>query len=146
MNNIVAQQKASTSQDQKMAGCFLELCHHLDLIPIPLKPKSKVPLVKWSDDSRKPTPIELGTWASKPGVNWGVRCGENLAVIDCDSEGAYLNFTATHKLPDCPVVKTGRGYQSGRGCGRFWQAHRKGKGSHQHPEATQAPQCDRCPL
>ncbi len=43
MNNLAAQQKASTYQDQEMAGCFLEAFRHLDLIPIPLKPKSKVP-------------------------------------------------------------------------------------------------------
>ncbi len=111
MNNIVAQQKASSFQDKQMAGCLLELCHHLDLIPIPLKPKSKVPLVKWSDESWKPSPVEIEAWASKPGLNWGVRCGEKLAVIDCDSEDAYFSFITTHELPpDCPIVKTGRGY------------------------------------
>ena len=105
MNNLVAQQKASTYQNQRMAGRFLELFHHLDLIPIPLKPKSKIPLVKWSDESWKPTPVELEAWASKPGVNWGVLCGENLAVIDFDSEDDYFGIiTALELPPDCPVV------------------------------------------
>jgi len=109
MNNLVAQQKASTYQNQRMAGRFLELFHHLDLIPIPLKPKSKVPLVKWSDESWKPTPVELEAWASKLGVNWGVLCGDSLAVIDCDSPDAHFSFITTLELlPDCSVLKTDR--------------------------------------
>ena len=43
MENIVAQQKA-LSQEQEGAGCLFELCHCLNLVPIPLKPKSKGPL------------------------------------------------------------------------------------------------------
>ena len=110
MNNIVAERKASTSEAPLSAGCLFEICDRLDLTPVPLKPKSKVSLVRWSDESWKPSPVELEVWASKPGINWGVRCGENLAVIDLESEDEYLNFTAAHKLPpDCPVVKTGRG-------------------------------------
>lgn len=66
MNNIVAQQKASTSQAAALVGCLFDVCHRLDLTPIPLKPKSKIPLVRWSDDSWKPTPVEPETWASKP--------------------------------------------------------------------------------
>ena len=68
MNNIVAQQKASTYQPQNMVGYPLEFCYHFDLVPIPLKPKSRIPLVRWSDDSWKPAPVEPETWSSKPVV------------------------------------------------------------------------------
>lgn len=111
MNNIIVERKASTSQAAPLVGCLFRLFHRLDLTPIPPKPKSKVPLVQWSDDGWKPTPAELEAWASKPGINCGVRCGQNLAVIDCDSEDAYFGFITTHELPpDCPIVKPGRGY------------------------------------
>jgi len=111
MNNIVAQQEAYTSLAQGVIGFPFELYHRLELVLIPLKPKSKVPLVRWSDENWKPSLVEIEAWASKQGINWGVRCGQNLAVIDCDSESAFRNFTATHRLTsDCPVVKTGRGY------------------------------------
>jgi len=110
MENIVAQQKA-LSQEQDGVGCLFELCHRLNLVPIPLKPKSKGPLVKWSAEHWQPSPAELESWASIPGINWGARGGENLAAIDIDSEDEYFRFIATHRLPpDCPVVKTGRGY------------------------------------
>ena len=110
MKNIIAQQKA-TSPGRKATECLLELCHRLQLVPIPLKPKSKAPLVKWSAEHWQPSPAELKSWASTPGINWGVRGGKNLAALDFDSEEEYLDFKAKHRLPpDCPVVKTGRGY------------------------------------
>ena len=88
----------------------LQLYLNFGLIPIPLKPRSKEPLVRWGN-GWNPTQKELQLWASRPGINWAVRCGDKLAVIDCDSEDAYSHFIDTHKLPrDCPVVKTGRGY------------------------------------
>jgi len=87
----------------------LRLYRSLGLTAIPLKPRYKVPLVKWRD-GWNPSPKELERFACDPSVNWGVRCGENL-VIDCDSADAFRSFTATHGLPPgCPVVKTGRGY------------------------------------
>ncbi len=78
MNNIVAQQKASTYQPQNMVGYPLELCHHFDLVPIPLKPKSRVLLVRWSHESWKPAPVKIEAWASKPGLNWGCAVEKNL--------------------------------------------------------------------
>ena len=85
MNNIILEQKASTHQAAELVGYLFRL-RCLDLTPIPLKPKSKVPLVKWSDDSWNLTLAELETWASKPGINWDIRCGQNLAVIDFASQ------------------------------------------------------------
>ena len=65
MNNIVAQQKACTFQPQNMVGYSLEFCHHIDLVPIPLKPKSRIPLVRWSHENLKPAPVKIEAWVSK---------------------------------------------------------------------------------
>lgn len=110
MNTIVSEAKASP-QGQKAVGCLLELCHRLNLIPIPLKPKSKIPLVRWSEKHWRPSPAELEPWASKPGINWGVRCGAELAVLDFDEPGAYHRFVQEHpEAASWPRVKTGRGH------------------------------------
>ena len=82
----------------------------LGLMPIPLKPRSKEPLVKWGNDWH-PTPEDIGRWFASPRVNVAVRCGENIAALDFDSEASFHEFIATHDLPqNCPLVKTGRGY------------------------------------
>jgi len=111
METIIAEQKVSASQSVPPAVEFLlDICRRFNLVAIPLKPRSKVPLVKWSDENWKPSPVELESWALTPGINWGVRGGENLAAIDFDSEDEYSHFIAKHRLPvDCPVVKTRRG-------------------------------------
>lgn len=88
----------------------LQLYTRLGLVPIPLKPRSKVPQIRWGD-GWNPTPQDLEAWASRPNINWAVRCGENLAVLDFDSDEAFHNFIANHNLPaGCPIVKTGRGF------------------------------------
>ena len=111
MNNIIAEQKRPTSEPVPAVKYLLDICHRFNLVPIPLKPRSKIPLVKWSVDRWAAPAAELQTWSADPTINWAVRCGQNLAVIDCDSEDAYLDFMATHRVPpDCPIVKTGRGY------------------------------------
>jgi len=48
-----------------MVGYSLEFYHVFDLVPIPLKPKSKVPLVGWSNVNLKPAPIKIEAWVSK---------------------------------------------------------------------------------
>jgi hypothetical protein len=84
--------------------------HNFGLTPIPLKPRSKEPLVKWGD-GWNPTAEELERWSSKPEINWGVRCGEELAVLDFDDPNSCFRFIASHPLPPgCPIVKTGRGF------------------------------------
>jgi len=81
---------------------LLQLYQRLGLTPIPLKTCSKEPLVKWGD-GWDPTSKELKAWASRPRINWGVRCGEKLAVLDFDSPDSYYHFTASHTLPSaCP--------------------------------------------
>jgi len=72
MNNIVAEREAPIYGSPRVTKSLFEICRRFDLTPIPLKPKSKVPLVKWSVEGWKPAPAELETWASKPGINWGI--------------------------------------------------------------------------
>jgi len=111
MNKIIAEQKVPTSEPLPAVKYLLDMCHRFNLVPIPLKPGSKVPLVKWSADRWAAPAVELQTWSADPTINWAVRCGENLAVIDFDSDDEYFHFIATHRLPlDCPVVKTNRGH------------------------------------
>ena len=65
MNNIVAQQMACTYQPQNMVEYSLEFYHVFDLAPIPLKPKSKVPLARWSHLYLKSAPVKIEAWVSK---------------------------------------------------------------------------------
>ncbi len=81
----------------------------LGLTPIPLNGKKAV--VKWKDWRPKTTD------ALKPYIrgnaNWAVRTGGNLAVLDFDSEQAYVDFVSRNidiLTGDYPVVRTGRGY------------------------------------
>jgi len=83
---------------------------HLGLTPIPLKPRRKEPLVKWGD-GWKPTPEELERWAAKAGINWGVRCGPELAALDFEPSDAFYSFLQAHpQASSWPRLKTGRGY------------------------------------
>jgi len=75
----------------------LQLYFQLGLTPIPLKPRSKEPPVRWRD-GWSPTLEELQIWASQS-VNWGVRCRKNLAVLDLGSQSAYYCFIREHSLP-----------------------------------------------
>lgn len=69
----------------------LQLYQRLGLTPVPLRPRSKEPLVRWGDDWN-PGFEQLHTWASQPGINWGVRCGPELAVLDFDWPKAFNTF------------------------------------------------------
>ncbi len=75
------------------------------LIPIPLRPRSSEPLVKWRR-RWNPTHEELEAWASRSDINWAVRCGENLAVIDCDCADAF------HSCRLSAIMGHKRGYEN----------------------------------
>ena len=88
----------------------LQLYQRLGLTRIPLKLRSKEPLVK-RGDGWNPIPEELAHWSTKLGLNWAVRCNPELAVLDCDCQDAYHKFAREHALPPgYPVVRTGRGF------------------------------------
>ena len=78
---------------------------------IPLKPKSKIPVVKWEPyQHRLATLDELEAWFTVPGFNVGVVTGRisGIFVIDADSEAALA--WALEKLPACDLrVRTANG-------------------------------------
>lgn len=88
---------------------LLQLYLRLGLMPIPLKPGSKEPLVKWRN-GWNPTPAELQHW-QREGCNWAVRCGCELAVLDFDSADLFHSFLKAHPgAASWPRVRTGRGF------------------------------------
>ena len=89
----------------------VDLCHSCNLTPTPLKPRSGEPPLKWCG-GWNPTPEQLVHMAAKPSVNWAVRCGRELAILDFDSPQAFNTFSgdrleiaATKKL-GCQVVRS----------------------------------------
>jgi hypothetical protein len=90
---------------------LLELYEALGLTPIPLKCRSKKPLVKWGASDWPPPITGLRAWVSRSGINWGVRCGSELAVLDFDEPDAYRHFLKEYpQAASWPRVKTGRGH------------------------------------
>jgi hypothetical protein len=89
---------------------YLQVYLDLGLTPIPLKPRSKEPLVKWGN-GWNPTLKELKRRARQPGINWGIQCGAEIAALDFDSENAFRSFIEAHpEANSWPSSKTGRGY------------------------------------
>ncbi|MFH0847755.1 MAG: bifunctional DNA primase/polymerase [Chloroflexota bacterium] len=90
---------------------LLRLYQRLGLTLIPLNPRSKAPpLVKWRN-GWEPTPAELEWWLAKPGINWGARCGPELAAMDFDTPDAFYGFLQAHpQAISWPRVRTGRGF------------------------------------
>jgi len=71
----------------------------IGLTPIPLKPRSKEPLVRWRN-GWNPTYEELQAWATaSKNLNWAVRCGPELAALDFDSPQDFDPFCNEHHLP-----------------------------------------------
>ena len=88
------------------------LTHYLSLglTLIPLKPRSKRPLVRWTSPNWGGTKEELAPYLRRKILNWSIRCGAYLVVLDFDTPASYYQFIAVHQLPPgCPIVKTGRG-------------------------------------
>jgi len=74
---------------------YLQVYLDLGLTFIPLKPRSKEPLVKWGNGCN-PTLKELKRRARQPGINWGIRCGAEMAALDFDTENALRSFIEAH--------------------------------------------------
>jgi len=96
---------------------YIELYKRLGFNIIPLKARSKEPLIKWSEfETRKATEEELKQWFSKEDVNIGIVCGfvsGNLIVLDLESLEAFKRFfekTPEELAVSTLVVKTARGY------------------------------------
>ncbi|MBN2094250.1 MAG: bifunctional DNA primase/polymerase [Candidatus Zambryskibacteria bacterium] len=81
---------------------------------IPLQPKGKTPLLKWTEfQKRKPTLEEITTWWEKtPDANIGIVTGKisRLLVIDIDTkEGWEFVKQKGYGAKACPIVETGGG-------------------------------------
>src|SRR5688572_31676984 len=92
-----------------LPGCRPDLLNVGDLMArgwsiFPLKPRSKVPAVKWEAyQHRLPTIEELEHWFTAPGFNVAVVTGSisNIFVIDVDSPEA-AEWAREH-LPPCDL-------------------------------------------
>jgi len=80
-----------------------------ELTSIRLKPYSKQTLIRWGHGWNAICQ-EFERWFANPKANIGLRCGDNLAVVDCDYEEAFHSITVTHDLATgCRVIRTGLG-------------------------------------
>ena len=80
-------------------------------IPVlPLQPKGKIPICKWTDASIDPEQIDKW-WSYNPEFNVGILTGEpsGIIILDFDSEDVW-ELCKSRGLPDAPLVKTGKGY------------------------------------
>ena len=82
---------------------------------IPLKPKSKAPIVQtWQMyQKEKVSPKLLEAWKKAfPNCNWGIVTGKisGIVVIDVDDEEALDNLGFSLDKLNTPIVKTGKGY------------------------------------
>ncbi len=82
----------------------------------PLKPREKVPTVKWADVATTEENMIQGWWEYQPDANVGIACGEcsGITVLDVDKDhGGYDSLSELlgkyGRLPDTPVAKTGSG-------------------------------------
>jgi hypothetical protein len=93
----------------KVAKSYLERSFSV----IPLAPRSKTPLIKWTTfQDRLPAQEEIGFWfANKPFLNVALVTGKisNLVVLDVDSAEAEQRLQALGELPVTPTVKTSKG-------------------------------------
>mgnify|MGYP000001417917 CR=1 FL=1 len=81
----------------------------LGFVPIPIKPRDKVPLIKWCDwQSRKPSESDiLSWWKQNPDANVAILTGEISGIVALDLEaGADLG---DRPIPPTPMQLTGGG-------------------------------------
>jgi hypothetical protein len=88
---------------------MLKQYHHHGFSLVPLKPRSKTPLVKWKDYQLSNE--DFLKFLSQ-GANWAIRCDEHFHALDFDNPDTYQRFIEENGqlLKDAPTVRTGRGY------------------------------------
>ncbi len=76
---------------------------------IPLKPRAKIPLVKWKE--YRLSNEDLLRFTSQD-TNWAIRCDESFHALDFDNPERYERFVREKGdyFSGAPVVRTGRGY------------------------------------
>ncbi len=76
---------------------------------IPMKPRAKIPLVKWKE--YRLSNEDLFRFTSQD-TNWAIRCDEGFHALDFDNPERYERFVQEKGdyFSGAPVVRTGRGY------------------------------------
>ena len=76
---------------------------------VPLKPQSKIPLVKWK--SYRLTDADLLRFLAQHS-NWAIRCDEKFHAMDFDNPETYERFIRGEGgiLKNAPTIRTARGY------------------------------------
>ena len=76
---------------------------------IPMKPRAKIPLVKWKE--YRLSNEDLLRFTSQD-TNWAIRCDEGFHALDFDNPERYERFVQEKGdyFSGAPVVRTGRGY------------------------------------
>lgn len=81
---------------------------------IPIKPKSKEPLIPWTEfQTRRASETELKIWLQKwPDMNLGVVTGQISAIAVVDLDGIQgIRFGSSHGITSSIVQRTGNGRQ-----------------------------------
>jgi putative DNA primase/helicase len=76
----------------------------------PIRPKGKIPAVKWKEAATNNDKEIEALWEEYPGSNIGIACGEGLVVIDLDDPECDAAKWLQEKLPPTMTVQTGRGF------------------------------------
>jgi hypothetical protein len=76
---------------------------------IPLKPRAKIPLVKWKE--YRLSNEDLLRFTSQD-TNWAIRCDRGFHALDFDNPETYEKFIQENGgyFSGAPIVRTGRGY------------------------------------
>ena len=102
------------TNSEKLISQWAEKYISLGWSLIPIKPRSKEPLIPWAEfQKRRATLTELETWCIKyPGMNLGVVTGEisNLFVVDADGQEGLKSLVQL-QLTSSVIVLTGKGKQ-----------------------------------
>lgn len=103
--------QGNTGGEASQGGLEIPRYFKLGLSPIPVAPKSKRPLVPWKEADWRPTELKhLRPWIDRPDLNWGLRCGPELHVIDIDDPLRFQGLLDSGAIPErCPVVRSARG-------------------------------------
>ncbi len=82
----------------------------------PLKPRDKIPFVKWADVATCDPQMITGWFDNYPDANIGIACGSRSGIVVLDVDAGHGGYESLTKLiekhgafPETPVSKTGSG-------------------------------------
>lgn len=83
-----------------------------------LKPRDKIPLVKWADVATCEENMLTGWWEHNPAANIGIACGKRSGIVVVDVDADHDGFETLAllaiehgALPETPISRTGGGGQ-----------------------------------